>query len=78
MKLSRRERALIQHAIHRDRATMRLSVFVGKHELMNLSVVELMAWNVIHGRPKAFALYYASGSRIMLDEWREPPIDFQI
>ena len=57
---------------------MRLSVFVGEHELMNLSVLSLMASNILNGRPKAFALYYATGSRIVLDEWRARPIDFQI
>lgn len=72
--LSRRERALIQHAVkrairqHEDRELFTLKI--GEYTLKQFTLSQWRALNQLQGLPGDFTLYFNSGSRILVDHWR--------
>jgi hypothetical protein len=67
-KLSRRERALIQHAIRRYERKTQLRIWIAgcKHPFTSLSLWQLRTLNQLTGYPDGLALFYSEGTKIAL------------
>jgi len=71
-KLSRRERALIQHALRRYEASERLTIYAGTRELMIVTLQQIRLYNRLAGRPKGLRIYYGTGTQIHVEGWPDP------